>query len=89
MNDVLQRILYIIKRMKKDNETALTCALKLEPGDHERAVVHLGFLTRAKDGDVEVELFQGPVIGLSHVLTGGRDVSLRDEEISQHDLGGE
>lgn len=33
-----------------------------------------------------MQLLQGPVVGLSHKLSGGRDVSLGDEQAAQPDL---
>ena len=35
---------------------------------------------------VQVELFQRPVVGLSHILPGGRDVSLRGKQTPQPDI---
>ena len=35
---------------------------------------------------IKVELFQGPVVGLCHVLPGGRDVRLRCEQSAQPDV---
>ena len=35
---------------------------------------------------IQVELFQGPVVGLCHVLPGGRDVRLRCEQSAQPDV---
>ncbi len=61
-------------------------ALELEAGEGKGAVVERGRGGAARlvvDGDVEVELLEGPGVGLGHVLARRRDVGLGREEAAQ------
>ncbi len=61
-------------------------ALELEAGEGKGAVVGRGRRGAARlvvDGDVEVELLEGPGVGLGHVLARRCDVGLGREETAQ------
>ena len=53
---------------------------QLQSLHREAAVVKAGLLGLVSHADVEVELLQGPGVGLGHTLAGGRDEGLRVEE---------
>ena len=46
----------------------------------EAAVVKAGLLRLVRHADIQVELLQGPGVGLGHALPGGRDEGLGVEQ---------
>ena len=46
----------------------------------EAAVVKAGLLRLVRHADIQVELLQGPGVGLGHTLPGGRDEGLGVEQ---------
>ena len=54
--------------------------------DAEAAVIQFDVGVAVGYDDVEVELLQRPAVGLGHVLAGGRDVGLGQEQTAQPHL---